>query len=174
MGTWDALHTGRYCGQVKCLGKGLRDLVPGDVAELYVHPSGERLEQLNAQLKVYLAAHPRPYMDEVEGELVFVTPDPEEGSGEVDGSDFDPVGLLIFGDASDVPSWHIAMDHGYATFVDGVFTSWDVCVEDDLPIVGSYGRPLDIKDLRLGYSGLPGDCEVCAKLRGEDVDVTDE
>jgi hypothetical protein len=38
----------------------------------------------------------------------------------------------------------------------------------------TYGRPLDIKDLRLGYSGLPGDCEVCEELRGEEADVADK
>jgi hypothetical protein len=171
MPTNDKKHLKRC--RVKCLGKSMRDLVPGDVAQLYVHPSGERLEQLDAQLKVYLAAHPSTYIGEVGGELVLVTADPEDRAGEVAGSDFDPTGLLYRGEESDIRSWHIAMSHGYATFIDGVFSSWDRRVEDDLPIVGSYGRPLDIKDLRLGWSDLSGDCELCAELRGEAADVAD-
>ncbi len=173
MGMFDSLHTGWVCGQVKCLGKGLRDLVPGDVAQLHVIPEGERLLQLAAQSDEYEAAHPSPYLDEVEGELVLVTPDLAEASGEGAEMEFDPKGPLLFGDASDVSSWHIAMDHGYATFLDGVFTSWDVRVEDDLPIVSNRGRPLEVKALDLGWSSRPVDCKVCAELR-EIADVADE
>ena len=75
MGMFDSLHTGWCCGQVKCLGKELRDFVPGDVAQLHVIPEGERRAQLAAQYDEYEAAHPSPYLDEVEGELVLVSPD---------------------------------------------------------------------------------------------------
>ena len=65
MGMFDSLHTGWVCGQVKCLGKGLRDLVPGDVVQLHVLPSGERLRQLCDQLAEYRAANPQVEIDEL-------------------------------------------------------------------------------------------------------------
>lgn len=204
MGMFDSLHTGWSCGQVKCLGNALNDFVPGDVVQLHVLPSGERLRQLCDQLAEYEAANPQVEIDELR-----VPPfDPSKGfwenflqadssvaegwspddlsPGELDQllkevrtqdesheEKFHPLGPLISGDASDVPSWHIVMDHGYATFLDGVFTSWDVRVEDDLPIVSNRGRPLEVKALDLGWSSRPVDCKVCAELR-DIADVADE
>ncbi len=41
MGLFDQLHDGDHCMQVKCLGKSMRSIRPGDSARLYAFPNDD-------------------------------------------------------------------------------------------------------------------------------------
>jgi hypothetical protein len=149
MGLFDEIHTGERCGQVKCLGKGMGELVIGDSAVLYALPWGEHEAEVEAELAAFVAG----------------------GRGEYDAGS--PIGKFMWGEPSDVTSWQIETQTGYITFIDGVFTSWDDEPNSELLLVDNGGVPIGAAPERLGHDGkylgwgLPSnleECEVCAAL----------
>ena len=143
MGLYDSIHTGKRCGQVKCLGKGTGNLVPGSVAVLYRSANEAALGEGPADLTV-------------------------EASESFSAEDL----AFTFGIPQTTPSWQIAMTDGYTRFVDGVFLSWETEPDPDLPIVASdgctpkadgtswRGASLDAADVE--------ECGYCAALRDAD------
>jgi hypothetical protein len=149
MGLYDSIHTGERCGQVKCLGKNVSDVVPGDHRTLHVIPQGERAEELKAELRAFIAA----------------------GASEYDPTS--PTWLLFNGEPSDATSWQIKTRFGYIKFIDGAFTSWDTDPTSDLLVVDNYGAPLDDTGLdvndtshNLGWEewGNLDGCIICHQL----------
>ena len=94
MGLYDSIHTGTRCGQVKCLGKCVSDVVPGDHRVLHVIPQGQRAEEIKEDLRAFIAA----------------------GGSEYDRTS--PTWLLFDGEVSDLTSWQIKTRFGYIKFID--------------------------------------------------------
>ena len=120
MGRYDCVHTGSHCGQVKCLGKGLGNVVIGDVRRLYVIPWGERADEIWDEVEAADKAGRKRY--------------------EID----NPIWKLYDGEVSEATAWQIKTQTGYIKFVDNTFVGWDDEPADDLMIVGNDGQDLEV------------------------------
>jgi hypothetical protein len=146
MGTYDDIHGGKYCGQVKCLGKALRQIVPGMEVELYVFAAGLREDEILEELELYV----------------------ERGGNAYDAQS--PQHLLFDGERSEIANWQIRMDIGFCVFMENRFIKWSDTPEEGLMVVGNAGREGVDPDSALfltrpGCGALAGDCPICAQLR---------
>jgi hypothetical protein len=173
MGLYDEVHFGNRCGQVKCLGKGMRAYAPGDHVVLHALPTGSRLAEVLSELS--LAQQVRQERQRLvertriaSGDRREFTPTDEQlfyfG---VDGHTNDAaLSAIMFGDESDVASWQIKMDDGYVLCVNQTLFAWAADPDPDLPVVNNVGQALECNPGRVGRIAVPRDCETCADLSG--------
>ena len=119
MGLFDSIHGGDYCGQVKCLGKGMRDLVVGDEVSLMVLIDEGREETLSMALKDFIARGGDQHAPE------------------------SPLWEILNGAKSEVDTFSIKMTHGYVNVVKGVIVGWENSPLKGAVLVGNAGREIE-------------------------------
>lgn len=148
MGLFDSLHTGDRCGQVKCLGKRLADIVPGDEVVLHRIATPEELAELGGV--------------------------PDGPGADADWDEFSewsnhPAVVGAYdGNPRPERSWQVPMSDGsFAVFDDGRFVGFADDLRDGVLVVDNAGRDVtSLEEARTGWMSPPGRCEVCAQLTG--------
>lgn len=142
---YDTLHTGDRCGQLKCLGKRLRNLVPGDEAALRRSVTDAELAEIG------------------EPDMPGIDATPEELAA---WSDHPYTRAVYDGYERPETSWQVPMSDGsFALFEDGCFVGFiDDGPRAGVVIVDNSGHDVAVADIdssRHGWVSEPGRCDVC-------------
>lgn len=189
MGRFDAVHTGRRCGQTKALGRRCRDLVPGD--RVVLHAVDALALSSDGRLELVDQDQPRPevtsfqvqmheggFLQVIDGRLVDWLDAPKESLPR-----YSNYGHPL--DLADAGVHRLARSLAAADLLDaGIETPRELALDrflgrptlEELRVAGSVEAVLERErrmvdsavELRRLARGLPGACQVCDRLQRGD------